>query len=141
MYSYHLACDLSNAATASCSSSSNGWIFSKIVEYLMSGAYNDEMIGKHIPAGVRELGGYAPLFWYPYKTVGVHTLIVSSPSRMRKIANPALSLDVGLHPCCEGRGGNANTVDIGVLKAGRLLVEKLGDLAEKRHVRDKREIK
>ena len=39
-----------------------------------------------------------------------------------------LSLDIGLDPGCEGGGGDADPVDVGVLEAGRLLVQELGYL-------------
>lgn len=40
------------------------------------------------------------------------------------------SLDIGLDPSCEGRGGDANAVDIGVLEASRLLVKEFGHLGK-----------
>lgn len=42
--------------------------------------------------------------------------------------SPIFSLDVGLDPSCERRGGDANAVDVGVLEARRLLVQELGHL-------------
>lgn len=51
--------------------------------------------------------------------------------RMRMNIGPALSLDVGLDPCCEWSGGHADAVDVGVLKAARLLAEELRDLGER----------